>query len=437
MKTKTKYKTSTINNVKFIDSENLYSKFIDPESILVKIHDNVDFSFVNEFCDEIYSDDGQHAYPPELPLRVTFIQFYKGGISDNEVVKQCRTNLEYRYFCNLAIDDELFDDCKLSRFRTDLGPDLFKRIFEMMVKKIKDAGFIKEEDVQYMDSFLFLADVKIVSINALLSKAIQQVLKDLCKADSEMLEDSKKRDFELSDDEQKKRFVFLVRKAQNILAFAKKKKDISPQAGKSIAVLSRIVRERAEVTEDSVRKKESKEEEDKIVSISDTDARMMGKGENKVIPSYKSHNAMNKKGFITYTDITLSTVYDGHHGYTIVNDLRSRGLIVPVSVGDTHYGDILFRKWMASGGTLAIAPYRKNQAMNSCLTEDIMIEAWAYNHTPEYKEHLKIRTHLEPKQGEMKNLHGMKRAKFRSLQKVRIQNYMSAIVTNCKLFVAS
>ena len=74
--------------------------------------------------------------------------------------------------------------------------------------------------------------------------------------------------------------------------------------------------------------------------------------------------------------------------------------------------------------------------MNSCMTEEVMIEAWAYNHTQEYKEHMKIRAHIEPKQGEMKNIHGMKRAKFRGLGKVKIQNYMSAIVTNCKKWVA-
>ena len=54
----------------------------------------------------------------------------------------------------------------------------------------------------------------------------------------------------------------------------------------------------------------------------------------------------------------------------------------------------------------------------------------------EYKDHYRIRAHIEPKQGEMKNLHGMRRAKFRGLERVKIQNYMSAIVTNCKKWVA-
>lgn len=437
MKQKRKYKQTTIKNVKFVDSEILYKKFISKNSVLVKIHDNIDFSFVNELCEDVYCEDGQNAYLPELVFKVSFIQFFKGGLSDNEVVRQCRTNMEYRYFCDLAIDDELFDDCKLSRFREELGAERFKQIFDRIVEKIKKAGLIKDSDVQYLDSFLFLADVKIVSINSLLSKSIQQALSDLGKKDMQINEDAKKRDFELSEEEQKSRFIFLVKKAQDILAYAKKKRDLPSDAQKSISILARIVKERAEIREDTIRKKDSDEEKDKIISIADTDARMMGKKENDVAPSYKSHLAMTLNRFITYTDASLATVYDGHQAYESIKDLKSRGFNVPMAVGDTHYGDIMFRKNMRFQNTQVVAPYRSNQAMNSCLTNDVMIEAWAYNHTDEYKKHRKIRTYTEPKQGEMKNLHGMKRARLRGLQKVRIENYMSAIVTNCKRWVVA
>ncbi len=438
MKQKRKYKQTTIKNTKFIDSETLYNKFVDKNSVLIKIHDTIDFSFVNELCDDVYCSDGQNAYLPELVFRVSFIQYFKNGLSDNEVVKQCKTNLEYRYFCNLAIDDNLFDDCKLSRFRKELGADRFKQIFDLLVDKIKEAGFISEDDTQYMDSFLFLADVKIVSINALLSKAINQALIDMQKSDKDIEEDLKKRDFELSEEEQKKRFVFLIKKAQEILAFAKTKDGISKEAKKSISLLKRIVKERADIiNNEDVRKKENSEEKEKIISVSDADARMMGKKENNVAPSYKSHLAMTKNRFITYTDVTLATFYDGHHAYTSIGDMKTRGFKVPVGVGDTHYGDISLREDMQIEGTQIVAPYRKNQAMNSCLTNDIMIEAWIYNHTDDYKMHRKIRAYVEPKQGEMKNLHGMRRAKYRGLERVRVQNYMSAFVTNCKRLVVA
>ena len=187
---------------------------------------------------------------------------------------------------------------------------------------------------------------------------------------------------------------------------------------------------------DFAEKKEKDEEKDKIMSMSDTDARMMGKKKEEIHPTYKSHNSMSQTGFITYTDVTHATTYDGHQANNAVSDLKSRGFKVPKCVGDTHYGDINFREAMAEQMTQVIAPYRQNQIMNSCMTEDVMIEAWAFNHTEEYKEHMKIRAHIEPKQGEMKNLHGMKRAKLRGLGKVKIQNYISAVVTNCKRWVA-
>ena len=140
----------------------------------------------------------------------------------------------------MAIDDELFDDSKLSRFRSELGDKRFEQIFDMVVEKIKKAGFIDEKDVQYMDSFLFLADVKLVSINALLSKALQKAINSLGRIDVEVSVDSKRRDFELSEDEQKNRFVFLVKKIQKILSSVRNENNLPPQAQKDIAVLRRM-----------------------------------------------------------------------------------------------------------------------------------------------------------------------------------------------------
>jgi hypothetical protein len=105
MKKNRKYKCSTIKNTKFIDSESLYERFVNKNSVLVKIHDLVDFSFVNELCDDVYSVDGQKAWRPELVFKVHFVKMFAGGLSDNEVVRQCRVNMEYRYFLDLAVDD--------------------------------------------------------------------------------------------------------------------------------------------------------------------------------------------------------------------------------------------------------------------------------------------------------------------------------------------
>lgn len=48
---------------------------------------------------------------------------------------------------------------------------------------------------------------------------------------------------------------------------------------------------------------------------------------------------------------------------------------------------------------------------------------------------MKMRAHIEPKQGEMKRFHGLERAKFRGIEKLNVQAILTGIVVNIKRFV--
>ena len=65
---------------------------------------------------------------------------------------------------------------------------------------------------------------------------------------------------------------------------------------------------------------------------------------------------------------------------------------------------------------------------------DLVKKAKEYNKTKEYKEDMKGRSQIEPKQGEMKRFHGMARAKFWGLTKLNIQAIITAITVNVKRF---
>jgi len=62
-------------------------------------------------------------------------------------------------------------------------------------------------------------------------------------------------------------------------------------------------------------------------------------------------------------------------------------------------------------------------------------EAADYNKTEEYKLDMKRRSGHERKNAEMKKKHGMERARYWGIPKVRIQAYMTAMVVNVKRFV--
>jgi transposase len=52
----------------------------------------------------------------------------------------------------------------------------------------------------------------------------------------------------------------------------------------------------------------------------------------------------------------------------------------------------------------------------------------------EYKDDMKGRSKIEPKQGEMKRFHGLARAKYWGIPKLNVQLIITAIVVNVKRF---
>jgi hypothetical protein len=60
--------------------------------------------------------------------------------------------MEYRYFLDLAIDDELPHFTKVGCFRARLGEETFAELFEMFVSNLKELGIITKDEVRYMDA---------------------------------------------------------------------------------------------------------------------------------------------------------------------------------------------------------------------------------------------------------------------------------------------
>lgn len=65
----------------------------------------------------------------------------------------------------------------------------------------------------------------------------------------------------------------------------------------------------------------------------------------------------------------------------------------------------------------------------------IFEEAKRYSKSQDFKDDMKMRAHIEPKQGEMKRFHGLNRAKFWGIEKINVQAMLTGIVVNLKRFV--
>jgi len=62
-------------------------------------------------------------------------------------------------------------------------------------------------------------------------------------------------------------------------------------------------------------------------------------------------------------------------------------------------------------------------------------EAEVYNRTEEFKEYMRLRPAIEGKLSELKRYHGLKRARYRGLQKMGLQCYFTAAAVNIKRWI--
>jgi IS5 family transposase len=117
----------------------------------------VDFSFVNDLCQNLYeSPTGRPAWSPEALFKVAFLQFCY-DISDRRVEEEA-VALIFRYFVGLEADAEPPDHTTICRFRAKLGPERFQAIFNQIVTLARQRGLVTDR-LHILDSTHIAAKV--------------------------------------------------------------------------------------------------------------------------------------------------------------------------------------------------------------------------------------------------------------------------------------
>ncbi len=94
-----------------------------------------------------YSEIGRPSIDPELMIRMLIVGYCYGIRFERRLCEEVELHLAYRWFCRLDLDDKVPDHSTFSvnrhgRFRDS---DLFRQIFEAVVRACMDAGLVKGE----------------------------------------------------------------------------------------------------------------------------------------------------------------------------------------------------------------------------------------------------------------------------------------------------
>jgi transposase len=147
---------------------------------LVRIHQEVDFSFVEEETRDLYEEImGRPSWPPEVLFRMLFLEYY-GNLSDVQVSEQCVYNLLYRWFAGLGVGEATPDDTTLVVFRKRLGQERVERLFNRITEQAKAKGLLVGRH-KILDATHVIANVAIPSTVGLLRQARKKVLRKIEK----------------------------------------------------------------------------------------------------------------------------------------------------------------------------------------------------------------------------------------------------------------
>ena len=121
-----------------------------PESHLLRRINPTVTRMLAEFREQLepfYSEIGRPSIDPELMIRMLIVGYCYGIRFERKLCEEVELHLAYRWFCRLDLDDKVPDHSTFSvnrhgRFRDS---DLFRQVFEAVVRACMDAGLVKGE----------------------------------------------------------------------------------------------------------------------------------------------------------------------------------------------------------------------------------------------------------------------------------------------------
>lgn len=310
---------------------------------LLEIDREVDFSFVREEVADCYSHDtGREAIDPELLLRLCFLQSHH-NLSDREVIQRAQTDLAFRCFLHLQIEDELPHPSTLSVFRKRLGAKRFKRIFNRSVTMALERGLVSGRMV-LVDSYGVVADVAVPRLRGLLIRVVEKAITALEGMGGEVSEYQQEQEALLEDNSwmlnKKLREKDVARWAALATGVREALAELEPEGQASEVV---------KLLDEALAREDGSAEGATLVSDVDPDARWsVAKRGKKPFVGYKEQIATDADSeIITDVEVTPANVDDSRQFEAVVEGHKRKAGKPEAVAADSGYHSGANRKRLA------------------------------------------------------------------------------------------
>jgi transposase len=162
---------------------------IPQDHILRKIKRLIDFNFIRSQVEHLYGVNGHLSIDPAVILKLMFVSIYYNIKSERALMEQLPLRLDWLWFCGYDLDDQTPDHSVLSKARRRWGQDAFSEFFAIVLGQCIKAGLVDGTTV-HVDSSMIDANASMDSLKPQLRLVGQKLYKELDEHNPADIEDT-------------------------------------------------------------------------------------------------------------------------------------------------------------------------------------------------------------------------------------------------------
>ena len=153
----------------------VFAKLVPPDHYLRRVKQLIDFDRFRDLVKDCYSAAmGRTAEDPVRMIKLEFLQCHY-TLSDRDVIAEAQVNVAFRFFLDLSLDSRLPVPSWLSQFRTRLGSERHRGLFDQVVSQAREHGLMHDR-WRRKDATHVLANIAVPTTLQLVAQTRQRLL---------------------------------------------------------------------------------------------------------------------------------------------------------------------------------------------------------------------------------------------------------------------
>lgn len=297
----------------------IYELVIPKDNLLRQIKELVDFSFIyDELLANYCLDNGRNAVPPIRMFKYLLLKSIY-DLSDVDVVERSKYDMSFKYFLDMAPEDEVINPSSLTKFRKLRLKDM--NLLDMLIAKTVqlalEKGIIKSKSI-IVDATHTKSRYNQKTPRQVLQEQSKNLRRSIYEIDETMKEKFPDKNTEDSLEKELKyckQLIDVVKGNEEICSYPK-------------------VQEKLNLLEESIT-----DDMEHLETSKDEDAKTGHKTADTSFFGYKTHIAMTEERIITAATITSGEKTDGKELPKLVQKSKAAGIQIESVIGDMAYSE--------------------------------------------------------------------------------------------------